>query len=67
MRPQSVSAPDIEREFLDRGLICIKIDDGWQEAILELISKEGPEPDNSPEIKRLKPASANTWKNRIAN
>lgn len=49
MRPPSVSAPDIEREFLDRGLSCIKIDDGWQEAILGVMSKEGPEPDNSDE------------------
>ena len=67
MRPQSVSAPDIEQEFLERVLSCIKIDAGWHAPILGAMSKEGLEPDNTPEIKRLEAASANLRKQHLWN
>ena len=67
LRPQSVSAPGIEQEFSERVLCCLKIDEGWQAAILGAMSKEGPEPDHTPEIRRIEAASANLRKQHLWN
>ena len=64
---QSVSASGIEQEFSERVLGCLKIDEGWQAAILGAMSKEGPEPDHAAEIRRIKAASANLRKQHLWN
>ena len=67
MQPQSVSASGIEQEFSERVLGCLKIDEGWQAAILGAMSKEGPEPDHAAEIRRIEAASANLRKQHLWN
>jgi len=62
MRPQSIGAPRIEKEFSQRVLACISLDEGWQEAILRALANEGPKPDHSFEIHRLEAAMTNLKK-----
>jgi DNA invertase Pin-like site-specific DNA recombinase len=65
MHPQSVSAPNIEEEFAQKVLGCIVFDDGWKDAVLRLLATEGPEPDNSIEIRRIDVALANLKKQHL--
>ena len=65
MRPRSVPAPSVEHEFAERVLGCIKLDDGWRSAVLRAMSNEGPEPDNSLDIRRIDSAMANLRKQHI--
>ena len=65
MHPQSVSAPRIEEEFAQRALGCLVLDDGWQQAVLRLLAAEGPEPDNSIELRRIDVALANLRKQHL--
>ncbi len=65
MRPQSVSSLIVEREFAERVIGCIKLDEGWHSAVLRAMSKEGPEPDNTQEIKRIDVALANLRKQHL--
>ena len=65
MHPHSVSAPKIEEEFAQKVLGCIVLDDGWKEAVMRLLANEGPEPDNSSEIRRVDAALANLRKQHL--
>ena len=67
VRPQSVPAPREEQEFAERILGCITLDEGWRDSVLSAISKEGPEPDHSLEIKRIDATPANLRKQHIWN
>ena len=65
MRPQSVSAPQVEQEFAERVLACVTSDEGWRSAVLNAMSNEGPVPDNSLDIRRIDAAIANLRKQHI--
>ncbi len=65
MRPLSVAAPALEREFAERVLSCIKLDDRWQQTVLSLLAKEGPGPDRGQERKRIDGAMANLKKQHL--
>ena len=65
MRPYSVPALKVEQEFAERLLGCIKLDDGWRSAVLRAMSNEGPEPDNSLDIRRIDSAMANLRKQHL--
>ena len=65
VRPQSVSAPNIEREFAERVLGFVNLDEGWRDAVIRAISNEGPEPDHKLEIKRIDAALANLRKQHL--
>ena len=65
MRPLSLSAARIEDEFAQRVLPYLTLDDGWQTAVLQVLSKEGPEPDRSIELKRVESALANLRKQHL--
>ena len=65
MRPLSVAAPALEREFAGRVLSCIKLDDRWQQTVLSLLAKEGPGPDRGQERKRIDGAMANLKKQHL--
>lgn len=65
MRPLSVSAPMVEEEFVERVLCQIKLDDGWQQAVLRAMTNEGPQPDCSLEVKRIEVAMANLRKQHL--
>lgn len=65
MRPLSVAVPALERELAERVLSCIKLDDGWQEAVLGALAKEGPGPDRGLERKRIEGAMANLKKQHL--
>ena len=65
MRPLSLSATRIEGEFAERVLPYLTLDDGWQTAVLQALSKEGPEPDRSIELKRVESALANLRKQHL--
>lgn len=65
MRPLSLSAIRIEDEFAERVLPYLTLDDGWQPAVLQALSQEGPEPDRSIELKRVESALANLRKQHL--
>ena len=65
MRPQSVAARRIEEEFAQRVLGCVTLDDGWRQAVLRALAKEGPQPDHSLEIGRVDGALANLRKQHM--
>ncbi len=65
MRPQSVPAPRVEEEFARRVLGCVTLDDGWRQAVLRSLAKEGPQPDHSLEIGRVDGALANLRKQHL--
>ncbi|MFH1140219.1 MAG: recombinase family protein [Chloroflexota bacterium] len=65
MRPLSVSAPAVEAEFAERVLSQIKLDDGWRGAVIRAMTNEGPQPDNSLEVKRIESAMANLRKQHL--
>ena len=65
IRPQSVSAPQVEQEFADRVLGCVHLDEDWRSAVLNAMSNEGPMPDNSLDIRRVDAAIANLRKQHI--
>ena len=67
VRPQSVSAPQVEQEFAERVLGCITLDDGWRSAVLHAMSNESPEPDHSLDIRRIDAALANLRKQHVWN
>lgn len=65
MRPLSLSAVRIEDEFAERVLPYLILDDGWQTAVLQALSQEGPEPDRSIELKRVESVLANLRKQHL--
>ncbi|MFH1142054.1 MAG: recombinase family protein [Chloroflexota bacterium] len=65
MRPMSVAAPTVEREFAERVLSQVNLDDGWRDAVIRAMTAEGPEPDHSLEIKKLESAMANLRKQHL--
>ena len=65
LRPQSASAPRLEEEFAQRVLGCVSLGDSWKEAVLAALANEGPQPDNSSEIKRVETAIANLRKQHL--
>ncbi len=65
MRPQSVSAPSVEREFAQQVLASVNLDEGWREAVLRAIAAESPEPDHSLEVRRIDAALANLRKQHL--
>ena len=67
MRPQSVPAPQVEHEFAERVLGCISLEDGWRSAVLDVMSKEGPGPDHTADIRRIDVALANLRKQHLWN
>lgn len=64
-KPESVSAPAVEKEFAERVISCIKLDDGWRKAVLKALALEGPQPDRSLEIKRVEAALENLRKQHL--
>ena len=67
VRPQSVSAPQVENEFAERVLGCITLDDGWRSAVLNAMANESPEPDHHLDIRRIDAAMANLRKQHVWN
>ncbi len=65
MRPQSVPGPRVEKEFAQRVLGCVTLDDDWHQAVLGALAKEGPRPDHSLEIGRIEGALANLRKQHL--
>ncbi len=65
MRPQSVPGPRVEEEFAQRVLGCVTLDEGWRQAVLGALAKEGPRPDHSLEIGRIDGALANLRKQHL--
>ena len=65
LRPQSVSAICVEGEFAEHVLAHVSLDEGWHEAVLRALANEGPEPDNSLDIKRIGGALANPRKQHL--
>ena len=65
LRPQSVPANRVEEEFAQRVLGCVTLDDGWRQAVLRALAKEGPQPDHSLEIGRIDGALANLRKQHL--
>jgi hypothetical protein len=55
----------VEEEFVERVLSQIKIDDGWQQAVLRAMTNEGPQPDRGLEIKKIDIAMANLRKQHL--
>ncbi len=64
-RPLSVTAPKVEQEFSDRILSCLRLDDGWQAAVLGAMVKAGPRLDQSLEKRRVEAAITNLKKQHI--
>ncbi len=67
MRPQSVPAPQVEQEFAERVLGCITLDQGWRSAVLNAMTKEGPQPDHSLDVRRIDAALTNLRKQHVWN
>jgi hypothetical protein len=65
MRPHSVPALAVEQEFAEKVLGYISLEEGWRTAVLRVMSKEGPEPDNSLEIRRIDAALTNLRKQHV--
>ena len=65
MKPLSVAAPLVEREFSEMVLSCLSFDDGWHAAILGALATEGPQPDHRLEMKRIEMALANLKKQHL--
>ena len=65
MSPVSVLAPTVEKEFAERVLDQVRLDDGWREAVLRAMANEGPNPDHTLEIKRIQGAIANLRKQHL--
>lgn len=65
MRPLSVAAPSLEQDFSRRVLSCIRMDEGWQAAVLKAMTNEGPTPDYSLERRRIETAMANLKKQHM--
>ncbi|MEE8157929.1 MAG: zinc ribbon domain-containing protein [Dehalococcoidia bacterium] len=65
IRPLSLPAHRIEDEFAERVLPYLTLDDGWQTAVLQALSQEGPRPDRSIELKRVESALANLRKQHL--
>ena len=65
MRPMSVVAQTVEKEFAERVLGCVNLDDGWREAVLAAMVNEGPKPDHTLELKRIQAAIANLRKQHL--
>jgi hypothetical protein len=65
MRPRSVSAPQVEQEFAERVLGCIKLDEDWRNSVLNAMTKEGPEPDRRLEITQIDAVLANLGKQHL--
>ena len=65
LRPQSLPANRVEEEFAQRVLGCVTLDDGWRQAVLGALAKEGPKPDHSLETGRIDGALANLRKQRL--
>ena len=65
MRTQSVPAPRVEEEFAQRVLGCLTLDEGWHQAILGALAREGPQPDHSLDIGRIDGALANLRKQHL--
>jgi len=63
--PRSVPAYKVEKEFGERVLGCISLNEGWRSLVLRAMANEGPEPDREPEIKRIDGALANLRKQHI--
>ena len=62
LKPRSIPAPRVEEELAHRVLRCITINDGWREAVLRALTREGPTPDNHLERRRIEAAIANLKK-----
>ena len=65
MRPTSAAANRVEKEFAERVLECIELEDGWRDAILKAMASEGPKPDRSVELTRIRGAIANLRKQHL--
>jgi hypothetical protein len=65
IRPCSVKAEQVEEEFATRVLACVRLDDGWRDAVLRVLANEGPEPDHTLELKRVEAALANLRKQHL--
>lgn len=59
MRPRSLDARMVESEFAEKVLRCIEFDGGWREAVLKVLTKEGPKPDHSLDKRRIERAISN--------
>ena len=57
--------PYIEQEFVQRVLCCIRLDDSWSGAVLQVLANEGPKPDNTLERNRVERALANLKKQHL--
>ena len=65
MRPRSVSAPKVEKEFAEQVLGCINLDEDWRNSVLSAMTKEGPEPDRQSEITQVDAVLANLRKQHL--
>ena len=65
MGPMSVSAEVVESEFAARVLSCIELDEGWRDLVLKALANEGPQPDQSLDIRRVERAIANLRKQHL--
>ncbi|MFQ5874197.1 MAG: recombinase family protein [Dehalococcoidia bacterium] len=65
MTPKSVKASLAEDVFATKVLSYVQMDDGWRNAVLKALAREGPEPDHTIEIKRIEAAMANLRKQHL--
>ena len=65
MRPSSVGVAKVEQEFADQVLACVQLDDDWRQTFLKALENQGPQPDNSFDVKRIEAALANLRKQHL--
>jgi len=58
MRPSSVGVARVEQEFADQVLACVQLDGDWRQTVLKVLANQGPQPDNSLDVKRIESALA---------
>ena len=61
----SISAIAVEKQFVERVLACIKLDNNWKGPILKALSTNEPKVDVSAEIARIESAMANLRKQHL--
>ena len=65
MTPRSIKAQTVEEEFVSGILSHIHLDDGWRDAVLKAITNEGPEPDQTVDVRRIEGAMAHLRKQHL--
>ena len=63
--PRSVNAAKLEHSLANDVLAHLTLDEGWRDAVLRMLSAEGPQPADEVDFKRIEAAMANLRKQHL--